>query len=658
MDKATAIKQKAQAHIQRGALKEALAEYQRLLTLTPIDPYAYILLGDLAVRMGSGDESIHRYKQAADAYETLGFYRNAIAVLKKVLRLDAGQVDQLRRLADLYSREGLLAESVDHYLDFGLACLKRNRKDDTKQVLEILAQLGTPNIKVSMRIVSLCEAVGDRDRGAGELVRMAAVLESKGQAQKAKEMRARAAELAPGMKIGDSLSLGGRAAALPADAVLDLGKNVEGGAPARKAAPPFTAMPGLERSGGLFAPVREPEAIPVAKDIDRGGKIPGSDAETETAPAPALDLGALERAARASGSEGADMGGVSETVAAEAPEVEAVEVEEIAATEAVEETEPLAAPAAGIDVAAMAAEDLDEAEITVAEDVTPSGPEAEIAALVRAWEGGQHDRGTAFKLADLASSVGDAKLEARWLTELGELALDQGKWEEARNFYTRALGLDPGQSLATRRVERLARIADSPTETSEARPAAARAEPFVIPADPAPMTAEAARMADEPPMAPEPAGSDNGSSGGIVGDADVAQVIDHFREAIGEQLSATDHASHYDLGMTYFEMDLIEEAVPEFQKALGGIAVRRQCLELLASCYSRLGSPDRAATHERAAMAADQGDGGEVELRYELACCLEDAGHLEDARAVLRQVLTQAPGYGDARERLAALEAV
>src|SRR5687767_12140110 len=108
LDKATAIKQKAQAHIQRGALKEALAEYQRLLALTPIDPYTYILLGDLAVRMGSRDESIHRYKQAADAYETLGFYRNAIAVLKKVLRLDAGQVDQLRRLADLYSRENLL----------------------------------------------------------------------------------------------------------------------------------------------------------------------------------------------------------------------------------------------------------------------------------------------------------------------------------------------------------------------------------------------------------------------------------------------------------------------------------------------------------------------------------------------------------------------
>ncbi len=307
---------------------------------------------------------------------------------------------------------------------------------------------------------------------------------------------------------------------------------------------------------------------------------------------------------------------------------------------AVEEAEPARASASlDVDVAAMAARDLEEAEVTVEEEV---GPEAEIAALTRAWEAGRHDRGTAFKLADLASTTGDAHLEARWLAELGEMALEQGKWAEAQSFYTRALDLDPGQALALRRVARLSRLTgDEPAEAAEATPEAVSA------------------VEPEPPvMAVESMAGENGNSAGLVGDADVAQVIGHFREAISEQLSATDHASHYDLGMTYFEMDLIDEAVPEFQKALGGISVRRQCLELLAACYSRLGSPDRAAAHERAAMAADQGDGGEVELRYELACCLAAAGHLEDARAVLRQVLTQAPEYGDARERLAALEAV
>ena len=173
MDKATAIKQRAQAHVQRGSFKEAQVEYQKLLVLTPVDPYAFILLGDLALRMGQRAEAIKRYTEASDSYEQQGLCRNAIAVLKRVLRLDPSQVNQLRRLADLYSREGLITESVTHYLDYGTACLKLNRPDDTRQVLEIVAQLGAQNHKVALRVIALCEALGDKQRAALELRRVA-----------------------------------------------------------------------------------------------------------------------------------------------------------------------------------------------------------------------------------------------------------------------------------------------------------------------------------------------------------------------------------------------------------------------------------------------------------------------------------------------------
>jgi Tfp pilus assembly protein PilF len=77
----------------------------------------------------------------------------------------------------------------------------------------------------------------------------------------------------------------------------------------------------------------------------------------------------------------------------------------------------------------------------------------------------------------------------------------------------------------------------------------------------------------------------------------------------------------------------------------------------LATCYSRLGSPEQAAAHWRAALAASQGDGNEIELRYELACCLVAAGHLDEARDELKKVLIKSPEHPDARDRLAALGA-
>jgi tetratricopeptide (TPR) repeat protein len=692
VDKATAIKQRAQAHIQRGSFKEAQVEFQKLLTLTPIDPYAYILLGDLALRMDHRDDAIKRYTEAGDAYEQQGFCRNAIAVLKRVLRLDPGQVNQLRRLADLYSREGLLTEAVAHYLDYGTACLKLDRQDDTRQVLEIVTQLGTPNLKVALRVIALCEALGDKQRAAIELLRVAAELEKKGQLVRARELRTRAEALAPGAKLAEtSLSLGGHEAPLDPQALVELGEPSTSGeaitlepgaelASALEAAqadgagkPPKTlsVMPGLERSGGVFAPINsEPrESPPMLADLELGSSKGGS---LGPAPSP-LDLGALERAAAS---------GIEPTAIPRPPIAPEEPAELVEPVETAEDDSPVheyvidAAPPEEAMAEAMREVALEPASTSAPKAEAPLDPEAAwhaaeaakdapaaLAALAELWQQGRREREVVERLVMLAHAVGDVVTAGRWIAELGELELAAGNWAAARAHYARAIERDPDQPLARRRAERLAHLSEPAEEPVMA------IEPEVPMADPIEpdMAAAEEALVEESEILEESVdaeamaalSADEGTNGtiGVANDADVARLIDHFREQIGTQLSGEDHASHYDLGMTYLEMGLLSEAVGEFQKALGGAPYRRRCLELLATCYSRLGSPEQAAAHWRAALAADPGDGNEIELRYELACCLVAAGHLDEARDELRKVLVKSPEHLDARDRLEALEA-
>src|SRR5690606_10076717 len=51
-------------------------------------------------------------------------------------------------------------------------------------------------------------------------------------------------------------------------------------------------------------------------------------------------------------------------------------------------------------------------------------------------------------------------------------------------------------------------------------------------------------------------------------DRDFAELLSQFKSKVHEHLPAEDAAAHYDLGLAFKEMGLIDEAIGEFQIAL------------------------------------------------------------------------------------------
>jgi tetratricopeptide (TPR) repeat protein len=142
------------------------------------------------------------------------------------------------------------------------------------------------------------------------------------------------------------------------------------------------------------------------------------------------------------------------------------------------------------------------------------------------------------------------------------------------------------------------------------------------------------------------------------------EVFDEFRAELGEMgAEDEDLETHYNLGVAFREMGLLEEAISEFQKVAKandrGRAFRytMQCCTLLGLAFMEKGQPAIAAIwYERALQTPGNDPESTLALRYDLGVAQESAGEPEAALKSFSQVYAMNIDYRDVAERIAALQ--
>jgi len=142
------------------------------------------------------------------------------------------------------------------------------------------------------------------------------------------------------------------------------------------------------------------------------------------------------------------------------------------------------------------------------------------------------------------------------------------------------------------------------------------------------------------------------------------EVFDEFRAELGEMgAEDEDLETHYNLGIAFREMGLLEEAISEFQKVAKasdrGRAFRytMQCCTLLGLAFMEKGQPAIAAIwYERALRTPGIDPESKLALRYDLGVAQESAGEPDAALKSFSQVYAMNIDYRDVAERIAALQ--
>ena len=135
------------------------------------------------------------------------------------------------------------------------------------------------------------------------------------------------------------------------------------------------------------------------------------------------------------------------------------------------------------------------------------------------------------------------------------------------------------------------------------------------------------------------------------------EVFAAFQEQVERQVDADDFQTHYDLGIAYREMGLLDEAIAEFERTASAGGFRRESTIMIASCHRDAGRISVAVDWYRKALDLPSDDTeAQSGLRYDLAEVLAELGEMAEALDLYRVVQELDPSFRDISLRVSQLE--
>jgi tetratricopeptide (TPR) repeat protein len=137
---------------------------------------------------------------------------------------------------------------------------------------------------------------------------------------------------------------------------------------------------------------------------------------------------------------------------------------------------------------------------------------------------------------------------------------------------------------------------------------------------------------------------------------DFEEMLEKFKLGVAHSVDDADFDSHYDLGIAFREMGLIDEAISAFQKATRGSSHRVRASESLGECFIEKGQPAIAVTVlERLIAEPGLPEDSLIGVFYLLGRAAEELDKPGEASAYYHRVIAVDMGFRDASHRLAML---
>ncbi|MFU8856403.1 MAG: tetratricopeptide repeat protein [Deferrisomatales bacterium] len=649
------IARAAQKFKQAKQFQRAIDEYKRVLAADPRDIRTRQKLIELYALAGKRPEALEECLSVAEAYADQGFYLKAIAVLKQALRVDPESPALWQQAGEMYVRQGLVGEALAAFKRAVGLLRQQGRSTDAGNLLARMEQLAPDNAAIKVHLAELYLEDRRYEDFSAELSRLMQQLRAEG----------RSGKLLHALEGFYEKSSRHPSVLRPlAELYIDLGETAKGTEILEEG---LSREPGdrelrlLSLRAHLVAE-RLPEARAVARALH--AEDPDDVFILEQLAAIAQAEGdrdeqaqACKALARAYGRRG--MRQDEERCLRSALEADPTDAEVRRALagappgRAPEETAAVDAEGvsgfgdlleAGSDDGAFGAvqRGLVEAELYLKYGIEQKAADKlrELAVLA---PGVVEIRQ---KLRDLCQRQGDHR---GWVEEqlaIAGLFLAGERETEALRAYRSVLEVEPDNPSALQGIARLMPIDEAEQTEASSGPAARKSE--VGPSDRRAVGGESIDL-------------HIGSEFEGFADFEVSELDDivrEFKSGIAERLDEGDYDTHYNLGIAYREMGLLEDALQEFQVAARGPDKARDAYASLALVYRDLGRYGDAAAALRMALAAPSNTAEDrAAILYELGETAEAEGAWDRALQSFQKAAELDPTHRDVGGRIQRLRA-
>jgi tetratricopeptide (TPR) repeat protein len=202
IDKAK-ILELAERQVKAGRTEEAIAEYKKLLSGASPDPSINNIIGDLYIQLGRTEEAVKAFQAVAGYYESRSYFSQALAIYKKISKIDPDNVIMIVRLGDLLNSQGFTAEARREYLKAEQKLRQGKRAKELIFLYNKLINLERDNIAYKLNLAELLLKDGFIEEAVAQLNEAAEIHLKKNELGEAEKI----IEQARGLKGGDQRTL-------------------------------------------------------------------------------------------------------------------------------------------------------------------------------------------------------------------------------------------------------------------------------------------------------------------------------------------------------------------------------------------------------------------------------------------------------------------
>ncbi|HVR70142.1 MAG TPA: tetratricopeptide repeat protein, partial [Vicinamibacteria bacterium] len=191
------LKQDADKLEKSGKLDQAIVLYRQIVEDNPRDWNTINKIGDLFAKLSKPREAGAEYAKVADFYTRDGFLLKAIAIWKKINKLDASAMEPYLQLAELYAKQGLMMEAKSQYQIVVDEHIKRGKNREAGDVLKKMAEIDPGDLKIRSKLADLYTREGSSDKAVEEHIAIAEELNKKGHLAEALQVLEKGLKLDP-----------------------------------------------------------------------------------------------------------------------------------------------------------------------------------------------------------------------------------------------------------------------------------------------------------------------------------------------------------------------------------------------------------------------------------------------------------------------------
>lgn len=246
-------------------------------------------------------------------------------------------------------------------------------------------------------------------------------------------------------------------------------------------------------------------------------------------------------------------------------------------------------------------------------------------------------RSTVTHLGDAGTSTPPSEVEE--LLEEADFFVAQGLYEEARAILRDSHGAHPRNQLISDKLHEIDEIA-APYEQPRSLTPPRDDLSFVL----------AAQLADDLGQA-ERQERDAGSD-----ELDIENVFAQFKKGVEKQVALEDTETHFDLGIAYKEMGLVQDAIAEFRLCLAN--PHKQCIAhtMVGLCQLEKGDvADAIGSFKKGLYVEHKTDREELGLYFELGRAYELLHDPKEAIYYFEKVRKRDPAFRNVNDRIIAL---